>query len=97
MGLSARFDSADSAAIEDIPSSMQPQGTHHERHPASPLQLQHLSRNGLHLRLPACRRTNRLCLQPTVPVRRRLQLRPFLSRFAAGTAQAAGLPPAPMH
>jgi len=36
MGLSVGRCTAESAAIEDIPSSMQPEGTHHERHPASP-------------------------------------------------------------
>jgi len=100
MGLSARFVSAESAAIEDIPSSMQPEGTYHERHSANPLQLQHLSRHRLHLRLPASRRSDRLRLRHAVPlrrampvrhavpVRRRRQLRPVLSRVATGTPPA---------
>jgi len=32
MGLSVRRCTAESAAIEDIPSTMQPEGTHHECH-----------------------------------------------------------------
>jgi hypothetical protein len=75
MRLAVRWLHADSAAIEDIPSSMQPQGIHHEHQPAIPLQLQHLSRHQLHLWLPACRGTNRLCLWPAVPLRRTLHLR----------------------
>ena len=56
MGMSGRRTCADSAPIEGIPSSMQPKETHHERHEASPLQLHHLSRLGLPLRLPAALR-----------------------------------------
>ncbi len=108
-GLSVRPCTAESAAIEDIPSSMQTEGTHHERQPASRLHLQHLSRQRLHLRLPASRRTSLLRLRPAVPVRRampvrhavpvrrRRQLRPVLSRGAIGTTPAAAvlLPLAP--
>jgi hypothetical protein len=79
MALSLHRAGADSAAIEDIPSSMQPEGTHHERHPARFLQLQRLSRHRLHLRLPAgrrtSRRTGRLRLQPAVQLRRGMPLR----------------------
>ena len=63
-------------------------GTHHERHPASPLQLHHLSRYRLHLRLPASRRTNRRRLRPAVPVRR-------CNASAARSANAAPAPAAP--
>lgn len=71
-----------------------PKERHHERHSASPLQLHHVSRHGLHLRLPASRRTNLLRQRPAVPVRRampvqhavqlrrRHQLRPVLNRLA---------------
>jgi hypothetical protein len=87
IGLSARRTSADSAAIEDIPSSMQPKETHHERHQAKPLQLHHLSRRRLPLRLPAAsratHRTDHLRLRPAVPVRPELHLRQVLSRTAS--------------
>jgi hypothetical protein len=81
------------SAIEDISSSMQPEGTHHERPPASPLQLHHVSRYGLHLRVPASRPAGRRRLRPAmpmrpdmpvrraVPMRRRRQLRPILNGF----------------
>lgn len=75
MGLSARRSTAESAAIEDIPFSMQPEGTSHERHPANPLQLHHLSRRRLRLRLPASCRTDRLRLRPPVPLRPAVPLR----------------------
>lgn len=72
-------------------------GTHHEHHPATHLQLQHLSRHWLHLRLPASLRASRRRLRPAVPMRRsmpvrravpmrhRRQLRPILSRTASST------------
>ncbi len=94
MRLAARQLSADSAAIEDIPSSMQLRGNHHEHPSANALQLQPLSRHGLHLRLPTSRLNQRLRLQPAmclrcalrllraVHLRHRRQLRPILSRPA---------------
>ena len=41
----------------------------------SPLQLHHLSRRRLHLRLPASRRANRRRLRPAVPMRRAMPVR----------------------
>ncbi|MEO8280304.1 MAG: hypothetical protein ABI564_11485 [Ideonella sp.] len=96
MGLSVRFGNTESAAIEDIRSSMPTKENHHERHPTSPLQLHHLSRNRLRLRVPA----SRLRLRTTVPMRRAMpmcrrdQLRPVLSRIAAGILKMR-LDPAP--
>ncbi|MDP3616116.1 MAG: Arm DNA-binding domain-containing protein, partial [Rubrivivax sp.] len=105
MALSVRRCSAESAAIEDIPSSMRPKGTRNERESASPLQLRHVSRYRLQLWLPASRRADRRRLQPAmpmryampvrkaVPMRRRSQLRPSLNRFiprdAGGLRMAA--------
>ena len=99
--LRRRRGSADSAGIEDIPSSMQPKETHHERHPASSLQLRRLFRARLPLRLPARRGTGRfadtLRLRPAVPLRPELLLRQVLNRRASERTLAAGgnLLPAP--
>jgi hypothetical protein len=80
--LPRRCRSAESAAIEDIPSSIHPKETHHERHEAKPLPLRRLPCPGLLLRLPTARRTKglRLRLRHAVQVRRCLQLRQGLSR-----------------
>lgn len=77
--LSAHCAADDSAAIEDIPSSMQPpKETDHEHLSANPLQVQQLSRRELHLRLPAgrhgCGRASR-CLQPPVRLRPAMPVR----------------------
>lgn len=99
MELSGRRQSADSAAIEDIPSSMQPKEADHERNEASPLQLRHLSRRGLPLRLPGTRRathrTDSLRLRPSVPVRRELRLRQFLRQVAAASVLVVDVQPPP--
>lgn len=87
---------ADSAAIEDIPSSMQPKDPCHEPHPANDLQLQSLSRHRLRLRLSGSRRASHwrlwpaMPLRPAVPLRQRRPLRPVLNRPPAGPDAGGG-------
>jgi hypothetical protein len=99
IGLFARRTSADSAAIEDIPSSMQPKETHHERHQANPLQLRRLSGHRLPLRLPASccasSRTAQLRLWFAVHLLPELHLHEALSRVVSELALAAAKRPRP--
>jgi hypothetical protein len=101
--LFARRTSAESTVIEDIPSTMQPKETHHERHQANLLQLRHLFGHRLPLRLSAsCCATRRathctghLRLRLAVQVRPELHLRETLSRVAFELALASAARPLP--
>jgi len=98
IGLSARRTSADSAVIEDIPSSIPPKETHHERHQANPLQLRRLCRHRLPLRLPAsCAswHTGHLRLRLAVQMGPELHLREVLSSVATERALASAERPLP--
>jgi hypothetical protein len=76
MALAARRGRADSAAIEDLLSSMQAEDPSHEPHPASPLQLRPVPRHRMRLRLPAGRRAALRRRQPLHPVLRAATARP---------------------
>ncbi len=65
---------AESASIDDIPSSKNAKEIHHERSTAKHLPLHQLPRPELYLWLPASRRAASLCLRPTVQMRPCLRL-----------------------
>ena len=62
-------------AIEDSRRRCNPKEHDHECHFLSPLQLRHVSRYRLHLRLPASRRADRQILRSAMPMRPQLPVR----------------------